>query len=289
MTCPVTWTIAGSDSGGGAGIQADLKVLTLLGTHACSVLTAITAQNTQGTSKVDWISEAMLSAQLEQLQADLPAQAIKLGMLGTEYSVRCIAAFLHATPPPFSVCDPILLSSSGTPLLEPSAWPVLVHELLPVVDLLTPNIPEIEHLLSVKISTRSDLESAAKRFLDLGVSEVLIKGGHASNDAECSVDYWTNGADSYWLSSPRIETTSSHGTGCVLSSAIAAARAKGATPLDSIVIAKAYLNQALRTAPHLGSGTGPLGFLPWEASPEDLPYLSTTRDQRGDRVEAPKL
>lgn len=289
MKKPVVWTIAGADSGGGAGIQADIKVINLLGAHDCSVMTALTAQNTIGTGRLEWIGPEMLTAQLEALKTDLQPSAVKIGMLGTAAAVRTVAAFLKAVKAPFTVCDPVLISSSGAFLLEADAWPLLVEKLFPAVDLMTPNIPEAEHLLGMEIATPADMEAAAIKALATGVSEVLIKGGHGFHDMELSSDYWSNGKEHAWLSSPRLETKSSHGTGCVLSSAIAAARALGYSPLDSIVVAKAFLNQGLRLAPGLGSGFGPLAFLPWEKAKQDLPFISQKACEPGNRAALPDL
>ena len=288
-TKPIVWTVAGSDSGGGAGVQADIKVINLLGAHACSAITALTAQNTIGTGRLEWVSTDMLSAQLEALKADLPPSAIKLGMLGTSEAVEMVSEFLKTVKCPFTVCDPVLISSSGAFLLEAKAWPLVTKKLFPVINLIPPNIPEAEHLLGMQIATPADIEAAAKKALALGAGEVLIKGGHGSHDVELSSDYWTDGKEHAWLSSPRIDTKSSHGTGCVLSSAIATARALGCGPLESIVLAKAYLNQGLRQAPELGSGYGPLAFNPWEKAEQDLPLVSQTAEEPGERAECPSI
>jgi hydroxymethylpyrimidine kinase/phosphomethylpyrimidine kinase/thiamine-phosphate diphosphorylase len=289
MSKPIIWTVAGSDSGGGAGIQADVKVMNLLGAHACSVVTALTAQNTVGTDLLEWVSPKMLSAQMEALQIDLPPAAVKLGMLGTAEAVSMVCDFLMAHRPPFSVCDPVLISSSGTFLLKAGAWPLMTKKMLPAVTLITPNIPEAEHLLGMQITKPDDIEAAAAKALDLGVQEVLIKGGHGYHDIELSSDYWSNGKEHAWLSSPRIDTRSSHGTGCFLSSAIATARARGCGPLESIVLAKAYLNQGLRQAPELGNGFGPLAFNPWERAEQDLPLISRSTGEPGIRADCPVL
>lgn len=287
MKKPIVWTVAGSDSGGGAGVQADIKVINLLGAHACSAITALTAQNTIGTGRLEWVSPDMLSAQLEALKTDLPPAAVKLGMLGTVAAVEVVAAFLKTAKSPFTVCDPVLISSSGAFLLEVSAWKLLTEKLFPAVDLITPNIPEAEHLLGMEIATPADIEAAAKKALALGVKEVLIKGGHGSHDMELSSDYWSNGKTHAWLSSPRLDTKNSHGTGCVLSSAIATARALGYGPLDSIILAKAYLNQGLRQAPALGNGFGPLAFNPWEKDVQDLPFVAQKTGEPGTRAGLP--
>jgi hydroxymethylpyrimidine kinase/phosphomethylpyrimidine kinase/thiamine-phosphate diphosphorylase len=288
MKKPIVWTIAGADSGGGAGIQADIKVINLLGAHDCSAITALTAQNTIGTGRLEWVSGDMLSAQLEALKADLPPAAVKLGMLGTAATVEIVAAFLKTVKAPFTVCDPVLISSSGAFLLEASAWKFLTEKLFPIVDLITPNIPEAEHLFGMKIATPADMEAAAKKALTTGVKEVLIKGGHGAHDMELSSDYWSNGKEHVWLSSPRLDTKHSHGTGCVLSSAIATARALGYAPIDSIIVAKAYLNQGLRLAPGLGNGFGPLEFIPWEKAAQDLPLISQKAGESGSRFSIPQ-
>jgi hydroxymethylpyrimidine kinase/phosphomethylpyrimidine kinase/thiamine-phosphate diphosphorylase len=287
MKKPIVWTIAGSDSGGGAGIQADIKVINLLGAHDCSAITALTAQNTIGTGRLEWVAPDMLSAQLEALTADLPPAAVKLGMLGTAAAVEMVSAFLKTAKSPFTVCDPVLISSSGAFLLEATAWKLLTEKLFPVVTLITPNIPEAEHLLGMEIATPADIEAAAQKALTTGVKEVLIKGGHGSHDMELSSDYWSDGKNHAWLSSPRIDTKHSHGTGCVLSASIATARALGYGPLDSIIIAKAYLNQGLRQAPGLGSGFGPLAFNPWEKAAQDIPFVSQKAGESGVRPALP--
>jgi hydroxymethylpyrimidine kinase / phosphomethylpyrimidine kinase / thiamine-phosphate diphosphorylase len=289
MSKPVVWTIAGSDSGGGAGIQADLKVMNLLGVHGCSAITALTAQNTIGTGRLEPVCAELLRAQLHALACDLPPAAVKIGMLCTAEAVHIAAETLQTVRIPFTVCDPVLISSGGTFLLEARAWPLLAEILFPHINLVTPNIPEAEHLLGMQIHTPADIEAAADRILQTGATEVLIKGGHGSHEIELSSDYWTDGTDRAWLSSPRIETRSSHGTGCFLSAAVAAARARGCAPLESIVLGKAFLNQSLRQAPGLGSGFGPLAFNPWRADEEDLPELSREAGVRGERAALPAL
>ncbi|MCU0857030.1 MAG: bifunctional hydroxymethylpyrimidine kinase/phosphomethylpyrimidine kinase [Pontiellaceae bacterium] len=289
MKKPIVWTIAGTDSGGGAGIQADIKVINLLGGHDCSVITALTAQNTIGTGRIEWVQDSMLSAQLEALRSDLPPAAVKLGMLGTAAAVKTTAGFLKTVKAPFTVCDPVLISSSGVFLLEAGAWNILTEKLFPIINLITPNIPEAEHLLGVKIETPADIEAAAKKALTTGVKEVLIKGGHGFHNIKLSSDYWSDGKNHAWLSSPRVETKHSHGTGCVLSSAIATARALGYRPLDSIIVAKAYLNQGLRLAPGLGNGFGPLAFRPWEKAEQDFPFIGQHADGPNSRAALPTI
>ncbi|HEY5653670.1 MAG TPA: bifunctional hydroxymethylpyrimidine kinase/phosphomethylpyrimidine kinase [Pontiella sp.] len=261
---PVVWTIAGSDSGGGAGIQADLKVINALGAHGCSVITTLTAQNTQGVEMTEPVSDAMLRAQLHALGSDLQPSAIKTGMLGSASSCTIISEVLPAYHVPV-VCDPVLKSTSGTNLLDPDAIEILTKSILPYVDVLTPNLPEAKAL----IGEFKTLEEAAEKLLAFGIQSVLIKGGHAEGD-ECR-DYWTDGNTSLWLSSPRINTRHTHGTGCILSSAIAAALAMGHSTLSAITLAKTYLNQSLKSPTNLGDGHGPMKIEPFRNAEEDRP------------------
>ncbi|MEN8254207.1 MAG: bifunctional hydroxymethylpyrimidine kinase/phosphomethylpyrimidine kinase [Verrucomicrobiota bacterium] len=278
---PIAWTIAGSDSGGGAGIQADLKVMNAFGVHGCSAITAITAQNTLGVQSLEPVSPTMLRAQLQALEDDLFPSAIKTGMLGNAESCEIIADFLErygmrdagcgkgssgSTVKPLLVCDPILKSTSGSNLLDPEARDILIQGVFPNVDVLTPNLPEVKTLVGQGFQT---VEAAAERVLEMGVGSVLIKGGHAEG-GECR-DYWTDGRQSMWLSSPRIETAATHGTGCILSSAIASAIALGQEIPKAIVIAKTFLNQCLKTPANLGAGHGPMMIEPFRDDPQDRP------------------
>jgi len=269
VTIPITWTVAGSDSGGGAGIQADLKVMTLLGTHACSVITALTAQNTQGVRLAEPVCPAMLEAQLAALAEDLPPTALKSGMLWNAAVIHTLARFLRETsfsPRPVYVCDPVLLSTSGHALIEPAAVTALRRELFPLAALLTPNLPEARALTGLN---SNDPETLAAALLENGCHSVLIKGGHA--DGPRCADYWTDGKAALLLRSRRIETRSTHGTGCSLSAAITAFAALGYPLPEAISRAKSYITQCLRTAPGLGAGHGPLRFAPWLDHPDDRP------------------
>ncbi len=265
---PIVWTAAGSDSGGGAGIQADLKVFNAFGVHGCSAITALTAQNTTGVKSVEPVSPEMLKAQLEALAGDLPAAAVKTGMLGNKTNCEIIAAFFGSLPAPLPplICDPVLKSTSGANLLEPDAVDLLKRALFPKVAVLTPNLPETEFLLNRPVDS---VESAAKALLGFGCGSVLIKGGHSEGN-ECR-DYWTDGSDAFWLLSPRIETTASHGTGCILSAAIAASMAKGRSIPEAVTEAKTFLNQCLKSPLHIGSGHGPMQIRPFENRMEDRP------------------
>ncbi|MBN2702599.1 MAG: bifunctional hydroxymethylpyrimidine kinase/phosphomethylpyrimidine kinase [Pontiellaceae bacterium] len=263
------WTIAGSDPSGGAGIQVDLKVMNAFGVHGCSVITALTAQNTLGVQSVEPVSQTMLLAQLNALAADLPPAAVKTGMLGSAATCRNLAAFIPAALPHTPiVCDPILKSTSGADLLNPAALETFKRELLPLVTVLTPNLPETESILGAPITS---VEDAAKQILDLGVQSVLIKGGHAAQ-TDCR-DYWTDGTSALWLTSPRIQTSATHGTGCILSSAIAAALALGNKLSDAVIQAKTFLNQCLRSPAGVGQGHGPMRILPFENVETDRPAI----------------
>ncbi|MCK5675447.1 MAG: bifunctional hydroxymethylpyrimidine kinase/phosphomethylpyrimidine kinase [Verrucomicrobia bacterium] len=280
---PIAWAIAGSDSGGGAGIQADLKVMNAFGVHGCTAITALTAQNTLGVQSSEPVSATMLRAQLQALETDLPPAVIKTGMLGSVGSCKIIAEFLErygirdagcgkkgsgSVVKPLLVCDPVLKSTSGTGLLDPEALDLLIHGVFPHVGILTPNLPEAEILLGGNFHR---VENAAEEILELGVGSVLIKGGHAEGD-ECR-DYWTDGTQSLWLSSPRIETAATHGTGCILSSAIASAIALGQNMPEAIATAKTFLNQCLKSPANIGAGPGPMRIEPFRNAEEDRPIV----------------
>jgi hydroxymethylpyrimidine kinase/phosphomethylpyrimidine kinase/thiamine-phosphate diphosphorylase len=269
IPCPIAWTIAGSDSGGGAGIQADLKTMNAFGVHGCSVVTALTAQNTRGVDSVEAASADMLRAQLDALVKDLPPAGIKTGMLGNAESCRIIADFLKSVQgSPVIICDPVLKSTSGANLLDHGALDILIQGIFPKVGILTPNLPEVEALLGQTFQTT---EEAAAQILDMGVGSVLIKGGHAVEDV-CR-DYWADGTDSMWLSSPRVDTRDTHGTGCMLSSAIASAIALGQRIPEAVITAKTFLNQCLKSPTRIGAGHGPMVLRPFENRKEDRPEV----------------
>lgn len=268
---PLCWSIAGSDSSAGAGIQADLKTFQSFGVHGCTVVTAVTAQNTHGVQRVACVAPDLVAAQLKSLADDTSPAAIKIGMLGTAGIVAAVADAL-ARLDARVICDPVLASSSGTRLLDDDALALLRARLLPRVNLLTPNLPEAAILLGRAIATPSEVEQAARDLLQTGVKCVLLKGGHAGG--EVSSDYWTNGRMGGWITSRRIHTPHTHGGGCTLSSAIAAAHALGLGGLDAIVLARAYVNQGLRCGGGVGSGRGPLAHLGWPEHAQDLPVLT---------------
>lgn len=278
---PLSWTIAGSDSGGGAGIQADLKTFQSLGVHGCSAITAITAQNTRGVQRVEHVAPGMIQAQLFALAEDLPPASIKIGMLGGTAAVQAVADFLD-TVKTYVVCDPVMMATRGGALLDDAAYNTFRDEILPRVDLLTPNVPEAERLLSRRIDSPAEAEQAARDLLKLGVKAVLFKGGHMGSPMSC--DYWTHGTESAWLNSPRLATEHSHGGGCTLSAAIAAGRARGLDELSAITLAKTYTNQGLRGGGGIGGGRGPVSHDGWPTNPDDLPWITTTAAASPDRL-----
>lgn len=264
---PIAWTIAGSDTGGGAGIQVDIKVMNAFGVHGCSVITALTAQNTLGVQSTEPVSESMLRAQLHALENDLSPSVIKTGMLGNAGTCGILADFFQSTNAPI-ICDPVLKSTSGANLLDPEALDILVHGIFPKVDILTPNLPELEQLVGTDFQT---VEEAAIRVLKMGVGSVLIKGGHAEG-RDCR-DYWTDGSQSLWLTSPRIETTATHGTGCILASAIASAMALGQKFSEAVATAKTFLNQCLKSPAYVGAGHGPMLIEPFKDTEGNRPVV----------------
>jgi hydroxymethylpyrimidine kinase / phosphomethylpyrimidine kinase / thiamine-phosphate diphosphorylase len=291
---PIVWTIAGSDSGGGAGIQADLKTINRLGAYGASVITALTAQNTRSVSLIEAASPNMIASQLAALTEDFPPRAIKLGMLYSGEAIDAIVPRISKLGA-FIVCDPVLVATSGDALALPNLTQKLKDKLAPIVDLLTPNLEEAHVLLGrnfddlTKINASEELdiyiEKLAADLLKLGCCAVLVKGG--SLKSEFSQDYWSNGKASAWLTSLRAQTRNSHGTGCTLSSAIAAAIALGYEELDAIVIAKAYVNQGIRTAPDLGSAQGPLSHSDWPEKEADIPWLTLSGSAGRNRPQFP--
>jgi hydroxymethylpyrimidine/phosphomethylpyrimidine kinase len=250
--------VAGSDSGGGAGIQADVKTVTALGGYAATAVTALTAQNTLGVFEIVPVEPAFVAQQMEVVLSDIGADAIKTGML---YSARVVEAVARqcerfATHTPI-VVDPVMVAKGGAPLLEPSAREALVLRLLPIAALVTPNVPEAELLAGMKIQSPADLAEAADRLLALGPSAVLVKGGHLPGDRIVDLLRTADGAE-HRFESARVPGTSTHGTGCTLASAIAAGVAEGLTLFDAVRRARAYVAEAIRTAPGYGSGHGPL-------------------------------
>ena len=250
MPTSIALTIAGSDSGGGAGIQADLKTFSALGVYGASVITAVTA--------VEAISPALIRAQIEAVFADLPPQAVKTGMLGDSQTICTVADSLAAVALPYLVIDPVMVAKSGDKLLADAAIATLRERLIPLATLITPNLPEAGELLGRPVTTRDDMPQAAADLLALGCHAVLLKGGHLVGDASDDLLLTTGGAT--WLSAARHPGKNTHGTGCTLSAAITAGLARGLALVDAVHAAKDYIGAAIAAADrlHVGSGHGPL-------------------------------
>ena len=250
-------TIAGSDSGGGAGIQADLKTFAAHGVFGTSAVTAITAQNTLGVTAWQAMPADLVTAQIEAVAADFDLRAVKVGMLATAAIVEAVAAAIVELDLPDVVVDPVMVATGGDRLLDEDAIEAIKRELMPHTRVLTPNVPEAEALSGMGIASVDDMRSAARRILASGPRVVLVKGGHLTGPE--SVDVVVTAHDSFELRRPRVETTSTHGTGCTLSSAIAANLALGLELQPALERAREYVDGAIRHAPGLGRGHGPLG------------------------------
>jgi hydroxymethylpyrimidine/phosphomethylpyrimidine kinase len=255
MRTAIALTIAGSDSSGGAGIQADLKTFSAFGVYGASVITALTAQNTLGVTAVEAVAPSFVAAQMDAVLSDLEVGAIKTGMLANAAIVAMVARKLRAGTPLPLVVDPVMVATSGDSLLAPDAVEALRRELLPLATLLTPNLPEAARLLATTEATsESDAIAQAKALHALGCRAVLIKGGHGTG--ESAVDILYDGAGVQRLVHPRLDTPHTHGTGCTLSAAIAALLAQGVGLSQAVGRAKEYVWQALQHGRTLGVGRG---------------------------------
>lgn len=248
-------SIAGSDCSGGAGIQADLKTMTINGVYAMSVITALTAQNTMGVSAISEVTPLFLQQQLDAVFTDIFPDAVKIGMVSSAELIAVIGERLRHYNAKNIVLDPVMVATSGSALLKSEAISTLVEELLSLVLLVTPNIPEAEVLAEQRITDETTMLSAAKRIGDAYGCAVLLKGGHNISDANDLL--YANGT-SRWFCGQRIDNPNTHGTGCTLSSAIAANLAKGHSLENAIALAKSYISGALATMFNLGKGSGPL-------------------------------
>jgi hydroxymethylpyrimidine/phosphomethylpyrimidine kinase len=250
--------VAGSDSSGGAGIQADVKAVTMLGGYAATAITALTAQNTLGVLGIEPVAPDFVGLQMEAVLVDIGADAIKIGMLGSAANVVIVAATCRRLAPSVPiVLDPVMVAKGGARLLEPAAERALAGELLPMAALLTPNVPEAEALTGERVTDEESLLHVASRLLLLGPAAVLLKGGHLPG--ERVIDYLVTADGTVErFESTRIQSRSTHGTGCTLASAVATGIAEGLTLYDSVARARRYVFEAIRTAPGLGGGHGPL-------------------------------
>ena len=248
-------TVAGSDSGGGAGIQADLKTFTAFRVYGASVLTAVTAQNSVGVHGVVNLPPEFVGRQLDAVLDDIGADAVKTGMLSTAPIIEVVAERLRAHQVAKLVVDPVMVAKSGDPLLEPAARAALVRAILPLALVVTPNLPEAAALTEMPVGTEEEMEVAARRLHGLGPTWVLVKGGHLKG---APVDLLFDGREVRRLTAPRIPTPHTHGTGCTYSAAIAAGLARGATVPEAVAEAKRYVTEAIRQGFALGRGVGPL-------------------------------
>lgn len=273
---PIVLTIAGSDSGGGAGIQADIKTLSSLGVYAASAITALTAQNTLGVHLVEPVSAQMLRAQIMSVLTDLKPDVLKIGMIGSEESARTLVDCLKHAPALPLIYDPVLAATDGNPLTETAALRVIKRELLPLCTLITPNLHEAALLLDAQkaITQEEEMQAIAVRLLRYGSRSVLLKGGHLAGNAMTDLLLMDTGA-CYQFTQERIQTRNLHGTGCTLSSAVAAFLARGYSLPESVRRAKLYIGQAILTAKDekIGHGNGPLNHFSEPEILRPLPFL----------------
>ncbi len=256
---PRVLTIAGSDSGGGAGIEADLKTMTALGCFGMAAITAITAQNTRGVFGIHDIPPEEVARQIDVVLEDIGADAAKTGMLSSTAIIRAVAQALRRRPIERLVVDPVMVAKSGDALLREDARDALIAELLPLAHIVTPNLPEAEVLAGMHISDAASMRRAAERIQALGPRYVLLKGGHLEEPE--ATDWLFDGDAMQSFSAPRIPTKNTHGTGCTFSAAIACHLASGASAPDAVAHAKEYLSGAIRHSFPLGTGHGPLNHM----------------------------
>ncbi|MFF0473025.1 bifunctional hydroxymethylpyrimidine kinase/phosphomethylpyrimidine kinase [Streptomyces sp. NPDC004284] len=257
MNPPLVLTVAGSDSGGGAGIQADLKTMLALGVHGMSVLTAVTAQNSRGVQGVWELPVEAVRAQYRAVVDDIGVQAVKTGMLATAALVETVAELLASVEAPV-VVDPVGVSKHGDPLLAEAALESVRTRLLPVATVATPNLDEVTQLTGVVVEDESGMRRAAEAILAYGPRWALIKGGHLPGGLTEAVDLLTDGTEEHWLRAPRHDNRHTHGTGCTLASAVASGLAKGLPVPEAVGQAKEYVTGAIAAGFALGAGIGPV-------------------------------
>ena len=249
-------TIAGSDSGGGAGIQADLKTFTAFGVFGMSAITALTAQNTIGVQGIFEVTPDFIMEQINSIMSDIGTDAAKTGMLANETIVKTVAEAIEKFNIKNVVVDPVMIAKSGDALLAETARQIIKQRLIPLATVVTPNVFEAEAMLGLKIKTIEDMKNAAEELKKTGCQWIVIKGGHLQNK-NAAIDVVFDGKDFYLLESPRFDTINTHGTGCTFSSAIAAGLAKGYEPLKAIQQAKQFISEAIMESLPIGKGHGP--------------------------------
>ncbi|HEX9819552.1 MAG TPA: bifunctional hydroxymethylpyrimidine kinase/phosphomethylpyrimidine kinase [Methylomirabilota bacterium] len=255
MGVPKALTVAGSDSGGGAGIQADLKTFSAFQVFGMSVLTAVTAQNSVGVTGVHNLPPEFVARQLDAVLDDFGADAVKLGMLSTAGIIQAVAVRLRAHGQTRVVLDPVMVAKSGDPLLQPDARAALIEAILPLAEVVTPNLPEASVLADLPVATEADMEEAARRIHARGPRHVLVKGGHLKDSA---TDLLYDGRAFTRFPAPRLESNNTHGTGCTFSAAIAAGLARGKPLVTAVAEGKAYVTAAIREGFQAGRGVGSL-------------------------------
>ena len=248
-------SIAGSDSSGGAGIQADIKTMTMNGVYAMTAITALTAQNTTGVTGIMNVTPEFLEQELDAIFTDIRPDAVKIGMVSDAQLIRVISEKLKEYKAEHIVLDPVMVATSGAKLISDDAIDVLTEELIPLAELITPNIPEAEQLSGMKITSVEEMKAAAQSIADKYGCSVLLKGGHSLNDAN---DLLYRKGESFWFNGKRINNPNTHGTGCTLSSAIASNLAKGYDMKEAVARAKDYISGALAAMLDLGKGSGPM-------------------------------
>ncbi len=259
-------TIAGSDSSGGAGIQADLKTMTVLGVYGMSAITALTAQNTTGVQSIFEVTPKFLEDELDSVFTDIFPDSVKIGMVSNADLIRVISKKLREHNAKNIVVDPVMVSTSGSKLMADGAKDALLSELFKVADIITPNIPEAEALTGQSIKSKDDMLEAAKKIGEFFEGYTLLKGGHSTDDAD---DLLYKNSEKIWIKGERIENPNTHGTGCTLSSAIASYLAMGHDVPESVHLAKEFITGAISAKLDLGKGRGPLNHM-WKIYSENM-------------------
>lgn len=290
----VVWTIAGSDSGGGAGIQADIKAMQSFGVHGCTAITALTAQNSLGVEAINAVSTDIIESQLLALEKDMKAKVIKIGMLANVQQIQLISEHISHykakwTVPPVIVYDPVAIASSGDLLTEEDTVSAIKECLLPLVDVITPNTHETQLLTGVYLIGPAAIKEAANKLLSWGAKAVVIKGGHWDYPSGYCIDYCIDSnmqnGEEYWLGNQKIQTPHNHGTGCSMASVIAACLAKDYPLKDAFILAKAYINQGLKQSVRYGEGIGPVAHTSFPTNLADYPQVIEPGSWLGDELD----
>ncbi|MGO3424348.1 MAG: thiamine phosphate synthase [Pseudoalteromonas distincta] len=290
----VVWTIAGSDSGGGAGIQADIKAMQSFGVHGCTAITALTAQNSLGVEAINAVSTDIIESQLLALEKDMKAKVIKIGMLANVKQIQLISEHISHYKakwpvPPVIVYDPVAIASSGDLLTEEDTVSAIKECLLPLVDVITPNTHETQLLTGVYLIGPAAIKEAANKLLSWGAKAVVIKGGHWDYPSGYCIDYCidsnTQNGEEYWLGNQKIQTPHNHGTGCSMASVIAACLAKDYPLKDAFILAKAYINQGLKQSVRYGEGIGPVAQTSFPTNLADYPQVIEPGSWLGDELD----